>query len=154
MITKEDIIGDKLPEYQSDYTATVQDNLIILTTRINEFEQLCPHTCSTRSGWRPEKYNLKVPNSSKVSKHIKGQALDLSDSERLIANWILQNVHVLKDLSLYMEDPRWTYHKGSDGVAEPWVHLQFIPPASGHYIYIPSSAPALDPDFWNGNYKI
>jgi len=48
--------------------------------------------------------------------------------------WCLKHLDVLETLGLWMEDPQWT---------PTWLHVQTIPPRSGHRVYIPSASPAL-----------
>lgn len=88
------------------------------------------------SGWRPHGINDRTLNAAATSKHITAQAVDLQDNaHRDLARWCLRNLDVLEELELWMEDPRWT------GGADPWVHLQMVPPGSGRRVYVPSTAP-------------
>ena len=50
---------------------------------------------------------------------------------------------VLAEVGLWLEDPRWTF----DPKGDHWVHLQTVPPRSGNRVFVPSDAPAKDPDF-------
>ena len=90
------------------------------------------------SGWRPASVNDATANASRSSRHLTAQAVDLPDADRSLATWCVDNLDVLREIGLWMEDPRWT---------PTWVHLQIVPPRSGRTVYIPSSAPASDPDF-------
>lgn len=77
------------------------------------------------SGYRPAAINAKV-GGAKRSKHMICAAIDLSDSDRLLAKWL--TVEILKEHDLYMES----------FVATPtWVHLQLTPPRSGKRIFLP-----------------
>lgn len=91
-----------------------------------------------RSGWRPQAVNDATANAARSSRHLTAQAIDLPDNDRTLATWCVDNLDVLKELGLWMEDPRWT---------PTWVHLQTIPPKSERVVFIPNSAPAADPDF-------
>lgn len=93
---------------------------------------------SVGSGWRPRAVNDRTANSAGNSRHITGQAVDLPDADRTLAEWCVDNLDVLEDIGLWMEDPRWT---------PSWVHLQVVPPKSGKLVYIPSVSKPLDPDF-------
>ena len=93
---------------------------------------------TVNSGWRPQGVNDTTRNSAAVSSHLTAQAVDLPDTDRTLAEWCVDNLDVLKEIGLWMEDPRWT---------PTWVHLQTKPPKSGKIVYIPSSKPAPDPDF-------
>lgn len=90
------------------------------------------------SGWRTPAINDATANSATGSNHLTGAAVDLQDDgDRHLARWCLANLDVLEEIGLWMERPQWT------GGADPWVHLQIVPPKSGHRVYIPSSSPAL-----------
>jgi len=88
------------------------------------------------SGWRPREVNDATSNAAANSRHITGEAMDGRDLKMLrpFARWCLRNLTVLQSLGLWMEDPRWT---------PDWVHLQIVPPLSGHRVFIPSSAPPI-----------
>src|SRR3990167_8931000 len=90
------------------------------------------------SGWRPASVNDATQNAARSSRHLTAEAVDLPDTDRILAGWCVDNLDSLKEIGLWMEDPRWT---------PTWVHLQVVPPKSGKLVYIPSSAPAKDPDF-------
>ncbi len=93
------------------------------------------------SGWRPRAVNDRTSHAGKRSTHIMGLGIDIQDTpDRALARWCLAHAGkggLLEQLGLYMERPQWT------GGADPWVHLQKIPPGSGRRVYIPSSDPAL-----------
>lgn len=75
---------------------------------------------------------FRLPTSgtgASKSSHKDANGVDVYDPQRIFAAWCVLNKHVLAALGLYMEDPRWT---------PGWVHLQRVPPGSGHRIYIPS----------------
>lgn len=99
--------------------------------------------CTVNSGWRPRQINAATPNASATSHHLSGRAVDLPDPDRTLAAWCVNHLAVLGEIGLWMEDPRWTY----DANGEHWVHVQTVPPRSGNRVFVPSSAPALDPDF-------
>ena len=99
--------------------------------------------CSVNSGWRPRQINAATPNASATSHHLTGCAVDLPDPDRALAIWCANHLDTLAEIGLWLEDPRWTYSK--DG--EHWVHIQTVPPRSGNRVFVPSSAPALDPNF-------
>lgn len=76
------------------------------------------------------------PVGAKSSRHKKGQAVDIYDPMRDLAQWCIDNENVLEQCGLWMEDPRWT---------PTWVHLQSEPPGSGHRYFIPSNDSPLAP---------
>ncbi len=89
-------------------------------------------------GFRPLDSNVGASNST----HKKGRGIDRYDPSRQFAAWCLAHPVALRELGLYMEDPRWT---------PTWVHLQDLPPRSGVAVYIPSALPPLAaaPDHWS-----
>lgn len=77
---------------------------------------------------------FRAPSSAtgaKGSSHKDANGVDVYDPKRVFAAWCVMNKQALAALGLYMEDPRWT---------PGWVHLQRVPPRSGHHIYIPSTS--------------
>ena len=93
---------------------------------------------TVNSGWRPKAVNDTTSNAGASSRHITAEAVDLPDADRALADWAVDNLDILKDIGLWMEDPRWT---------PTWLHLQIVPPKSGKLVYIPSAKPPLDPTF-------
>ena len=112
----------------------VADNAVELLAKVNLLlarsatEVECAALPKVNSGWRPETYNAIVPNASPRSKHITGQAIDISDPEGELDEWCMQNVDFLADVGLWMEHPLAT--KG-------WTHLQSVPPRSGNRVFYP-----------------
>ena len=90
------------------------------------------------SGWRSRAGNAATPGASATSKHLSGQAVDISDADRYLADWCAANLDVLEEIGLWCEDFRYTPR---------WVHFQIVPPKSGKRIFIPSMAKPADPDF-------
>jgi hypothetical protein len=82
------------------------------------------------SGWRPASVNAQTPRAAKNSKHMTGQAIDVSDDDGVLDEWLLSDAgqRALEDLGLWMEHPAAT--KG-------WCHLQTVPPASGRRVFYP-----------------
>jgi hypothetical protein len=89
------------------------------------------------SGWRPPAVNLalETANAAAHSKHLTAEACDLADlPDRRLARWALANPKKLYDAGVRgIERPQWT---------PTWLHLQIVPAKSGHFKFIPSSAPA------------
>jgi len=80
-------------------------------------------------------YRIDDHGGESNSKHKKGQAVDIYDPYRELADWCFKHREsVLGEASadLYMEDPRWT---------TTWVHLQIVAPGSGRRVFIPHSRP-------------
>ena len=90
------------------------------------------------SGWRPASVNDVTQNAARSSRHLTAEAVDLPDADRSLATWCIDNLDVLREIGLWMEDPRWTPN---------WLHIQTVPPKSGKTVFIPSAKPPLDPNF-------
>ena len=126
--------------HAEEITDDIQRNALITVERSNELLNRAGRSDidTVNSGWRPQGINDSTGNSAKNSRHLTAQAVDLPDVDRSLAEWCVDNLDVLREIGLWMEDPRWT---------PIWVHLQIVPPGSGKTVYIPSSKPPLDPDF-------
>lgn len=79
------------------------------------------------SGWRPAAVNASTPGAAKRSKHMTGQAGDVSDDESL-DTWCTTNdgKAALIVCGLWMEHPSNT---------PGWTHFQTVPPKSGSLIF-------------------
>lgn len=92
----------------------LEANLADLLVKINKFRATYGSPLIVTSGYRPGHYNKQAggaPNST----HLVCQAVDLADSQGILAKWCQDHVPVLEDCGLYMESP----------VRTPgWVHLQ------------------------------
>lgn len=99
------------------------------------------------SGYRPAGANAATANAAAASTHLTCEGVDLQDiiGTRALAVWCIKNLRHLEACGLWMEDPRWTAGRTN---TDPWVHLQGKPPRSGKRVYVPSTAPAQDPDFY------
>jgi hypothetical protein len=132
-------------DFQDELTEEIRCNAAETVIKANEllkragFERIC----SVNSGWRPHRVNAAVANASATSHHLTGRAIDLPDADRTLAAWCVAHLDVLAEIGLWLEDPRWTY----DADGDHWVHLQTVPPRSGHRVFIPADTPAKDPDF-------
>ena len=80
------------------------------------------------SGWRPPAINAATPNAARRSRHMTGQACDVSDPSGTLDRWCMANLNELAVAGLWMEHPSAT---------PGWCHLQTIPPKSGRRVFIP-----------------
>jgi hypothetical protein len=105
-----------------------------LLTRVNALLDLLPDEIEAaasprvNSGWRPAAYNATVPNAAIRSKHITGQAIDLSDPEGELDEYLFKHQELLIGCGLWLEHPLATKN---------WCHLQSVPPRSGNRVFIP-----------------
>lgn len=119
MLKLEDLLSSsgKYPERakSEELTDDLKKNGEILLERVNTLLlSLGITTVAVSSGFRPSSVNSKITNAAKKSLHMLCKAVDIEDSEGKIAQAIKAKPELLKDHSLWMEDPDST--KG-------WVHL-------------------------------
>ena len=140
MITLDAYWKSRDKEYPDELTDEIRANAQRTVDRANALLERAGRSDihEVNSGWRPLAVNDAPANSGKSSRHLTAEACDLPDVDRTFATWCVDNLDVLREIGLWMEDPRWT---------PTWVHLQIVPPKSGKLVYIPSSSPAKDPDF-------
>lgn len=82
------------------------------------------------SGWRPPAVNAGTQGAAPNSKHMTAQAIDLSDPDGDLDDWLMSPIGqaVMTELGLWHEHPAAT--KG-------WAHLQTVPPRSGRRTFYP-----------------
>lgn len=143
MISKDEVLMGRDKSYPDEYTQEISDNIDALLVPINQIRTARNQPMIVNSGWRPAAINAKTPGAAAHSKHMEGLAVDISDPDGDLMRWVLANLQMMKDLNIYFEDFRWTPN---------WVHFQLGAPKSGKRIFVPSSAPALAPNRWDGQY--
>lgn len=130
-----------------DLDAEIQKNLNELLIRINKLRTAYGKPLKVNDGYRRPEDTPK--NGAAKSKHLLGQAIDLDDDDTaFLWKWVQSNLQLMKDIGLWMEDPRYTH-----GKIGTWMHFQIVAPASGKRIFIPSAAPASAPTLWDGHYE-
>jgi hypothetical protein len=101
------------------------------------------------SGYRTKADHERIYKGTPKSKipwgsaHLSGCACDISDPKGRVWEFFEENFEFLKDMGLWLEDPRWTKN---------WVHFQTVPPKSGSRIFVPNSSKPTAPDRWSGVY--
>jgi len=129
-----------------DLDTDIQKNIEVILDKINKVREKYGKPMKVNDGLRI--LAGYTGSGSKTSNHFKGAAIDIDDNDSGdFAKWCIANLSFLAQTGLFMEDFRWTNGKGMS-----WVHFQCIPPGSGKRVFVPSSAPALDPNFWDGKY--
>lgn len=129
-----------------DLPEDIRRNLTELHVRINKLRSAFGKPLKVNDGYR--RIEDLPSNAARKSKHLFGQAIDLDDDHtHFLWNWTKDNLQLMKDIGLWMEDPRWTH-----GKIGTWMHYQIVPPASGNRIYVPSLATPSAPDIWDGKY--
>lgn len=134
MISMKEILKDKKLEDQSP---EVQANLLILLEKVNKVRQAYGKPMTITSGYRTKEDQIRVyaqkgiTDLSKIpmgSKHISGQAVDISDPKGEFKAWIMENISLFEELGIYMEAFEYTKN---------WVHMQIIAPKSGSRFFKP-----------------
>lgn len=145
MIEMSDYWKGRDTQFASQLTGEIRANAENTVLLVNELLERSGYKSIgyLSSGWRPPDINERTANAAHGSNHLTGKAADIPDSDRSFAGWCVDNLDVLKELGLWMEDPRWTFAPNG----QSWVHVQTVPPRSGHRVYIPSTAAPRDPSF-------
>jgi uncharacterized protein YcbK (DUF882 family) len=108
---------------QSECTDEQTVNLTILLDRLNKVRVAWGKPMTITSGLRNDADMERIYKSKKyprMSKHLFGQAADISDPKLELYNWLIANdCAMLKKYNLWME-------KGTTN----WVHVQIVPMAS------------------------
>lgn len=118
---------DTDPKWQDQCTSLIKNNAALLLNVVNQLLSVYGQDLTVRSGWRPVAYNAMV-GGSPTSKHVTGNAVDISDNDGAFKAWIASNLDQLVKFDLYMEQPKCT---------PSWVHLQRVAPGSGSRIFVP-----------------
>lgn len=136
MISLADFYKGRDTQYAAELTLDIEANAVITVNRVNEllaaFYESNPNEAerTVNSGWRPPEVNATVRGSAQHSRHMTGEACDLSDDDEQLDYWLLQpdGQDALKRIALWMEHPSATPR---------WAHVQIVPPASGNRVFLP-----------------
>jgi hypothetical protein len=134
MITLTDYWMGRDQEYPNELTDAIRERAshtvsranLLLTVYKDDTGDSEPKLVS--SGWRPPQVNANVPNAAVRSKHMTGEAIDISDPEGDLDQWCMDNLQELEDIGLYLEHPSATKN---------WCHLQTVAPRSGKRVFYP-----------------
>ena len=134
MISMQELLGSSKLEDQSP---EIQENLKELLEKINKIRTAWANPMTVTSGLRDMANHLRIyaqkgiTDQSKIpmkSKHLYGQACDISDPQKKLQEWCKQNEKTLEDVGLWMEDFSATPN---------WCHFQIVPPKSGTRWFMP-----------------
>lgn len=131
MITKEELNPKNFP-----LTEEQKNNLQILHERINKIRSAYGKPMIVTSGVRDVNDHIRIYREKGISddkipmgsKHLKGQAVDIADSKKELADWCKNNQNLLEEFELWLEDLDSTVG---------WVHFQTVPPKSGKRFFKP-----------------
>ncbi len=138
MIAMKEIIGNlDISTLPADHQA----NLKILLEKINKVRAAWNKPMTITSGYRSKEHHIEIYKDiakqrgqvfdlSKVpmaSKHLSGQAIDISDPDGKLFEWTKANEKLLADIGLWMEEKD----------DQKRVHFQIVPPKSGKRWFLP-----------------
>jgi len=135
MISMKELLSNQVVDI-SMLDAVAQANVTILLEKINVIRTAWAKPMKVNSGFRTMQHHLEIYKAkgtapSKIpmkSKHLYGQAVDISDPQRLLQTWCKQNVQILESTGLWMEH---------FSVTTTWCHFQIVPPPSGNRFFMP-----------------
>jgi hypothetical protein len=121
-------------EFADEWTPRIRDNAALTIERVNYLlEAYSKSTGDQRprrvnSGWRPIAINMRVRGSAMRSKHISGQACDMSDVHGGLDAWCVSPAGLveLERIGLWLEHPDDT---------PTWTHFQTVPPDSKRRVF-------------------
>ena len=151
MISRDDFLKGRDKAYAAEFTPEISAecdrtiaaaNLAVTLYLTDNPDAEHPH-CN--SGWRPREINKTTPGAAPMSRHMRGQAIDLGDTaDRRFAIWCLKNRERLKSCGIYaMERPEACVLVDAKGNKVFWVHLQTVTPGSGVFVFWPTDAALL-----------
>ena len=135
MISMEELLNKKYSLAQQP--AETQANLQELLIRINKVRKLWANPMIVTSGLRSMGDHLRIYKNKGItdtkkipmrSKHLYGQAVDISDPKQKLQAWCKANEAALVEIGMWMEDFSATSN---------WVHFQIVPPGSGKRFFMP-----------------
>ena len=135
IITRQMMTHGRENKFEKEFTDEVSNNCNKTIARASELlSRMGKSKVYVTSGWRPRSINSSV-GGAPGSCHIYGAAIDISDPDKSIGDWCVNNVETLAEVGLWMESLSKTH--ASEDPRQRWVHLQVSPPKSGNRIFIP-----------------
>jgi hypothetical protein len=135
VITLADFYMGRDVTYAIELTVDIRNNAAVTVARVNDlladFYASQPQGSyrTVNSGWRPPEVNASTSGAARNSKHMTGQACDLSDDDEMLDSWLLgAGRPSLVRIGLWQESPNSTPR---------WSHVQIVAPASGNRVFIP-----------------
>lgn len=114
-----------------------QANMMELLLRINKVRTAYGKPMTVTSCYRSMQEHLDIYKRKGItdtnripmaSKHLYGQAVDISDPKGELDTWCQNNVALLEQIGLWIEHSDYTIG---------WTHFQIIPPKSGNRFFKP-----------------
>jgi hypothetical protein len=119
----------KYEELSPHMKADSEDLLEKVNALLIDFYKQYPEAAirTVNSGYRTPAANAAA-GGAKLSKHMICQAIDLSDADKQLGQWLTRFPEFLSKHDLYMEAKAST---------PTWCHLQLVPPKSKKRTFIP-----------------
>lgn len=133
MIKLSDVTKEKL----ENLTPQIRSNLAVLLAKINLIEKEYGKPFFITSGLRSMEDHLRIYKQKGItdpakipmqSKHLFGQAVDVSDPKQELKKWCLENIVLLEKAGLWCEDFSTTSN---------WIHFQIVAPSSKKRFFLP-----------------
>lgn len=109
-------------------TQEQSENLNTLLQILNTIRAAYGKPMIITSGLRSEADQARINPSAPKSKHLLGQAADVSDKDGSFWAWCMDNMHLMEQLDVHFE---------SKDSTPTWTHIQTVPPKSGKRIFLP-----------------
>lgn len=126
------ITAAELNPHNYPTTPEIDANLAILLNRMNQVRGAYDKPMIVTSGLRSQAQQDALIQAGKSnapkSKHLTGQAVDISDRDGQLKTWVLLNIQLMIDIGFWFESFQTT---------TTWVHFQIVPPASGKRFFNP-----------------
>jgi len=133
MISMEELLNHKYK--LTDQSEEVQKNLAETLEKVNKIRLLWDKPMTVTSGLRTIEDHLRIYKNKGItdpakipmkSRHLYGQAVDISDPDLVITAWLKDDTSILEDAELWCEQGN-----------KNWVHFQIVPPASKNRWFLP-----------------
>jgi hypothetical protein len=133
-----------LNPYHFPVDIITHDNLNLLAGKLTIFLVGYPYATPVNSGLRDMALQIMVdfPNPPKKSCHLVGLAGDIGEDEvQHLLEYVLSHLDLAQKLGLFFENPNWTVKIVDGKIIAWWIHIQCVPPKSGHRFFIPDATP-------------
>lgn len=136
IITRETYFKGRDVAYRSNMTDEIEQNaahtIVCANAGLALYRADCPDAPENEvnSGWRPPALNAATPGAAPMSRHMKAQAVDISDPDGNLALWSVRNKERLIAVGILgMERPEAT--KG-------WAHWQTVSVGANVFVFWPT----------------
>lgn len=135
MITMHELLSNQCSI--DDVDGNTRKNLYELLGKINKVRIKYNKPMIVTSGLRTIEHHLDIYKRKGItdinkipmkSNHLYGRAVDISDPNKELQKWCVDNEELLVEIGLWMESFVFT---------KTWVHFQTKPPLSGRRFFVP-----------------